>query len=116
LSVWLPNFVFREDFSSEDAENMDDEISEMAMLEIFQDTYPPAPSDMAMCYSMRENDVFMHVTNRVSFGHLINADDFNTSHLHNELWELMNNRHDWEKRYMHDNYSRNLEVGVMDCS
>ena len=49
-------------------------------------------ADMAMCANLREADVFMHVTNRGTFGHLINADDFDTSHTHNELWEMIRNR------------------------
>ena len=48
--------------------------------------------DMAVCANLRESDVFLHVTNRGTFGHLVNADDFDTSHTHNELWELIRNR------------------------
>ena len=48
--------------------------------------------DMAVCANLREADVFMHVTNRGTFGHLVNADDFDTSHIHNELWELIRNK------------------------
>ena len=48
--------------------------------------------DMAVCANLREADVFMHVTNRGTFGHLVNADDFDTSRTHNELWELTRNR------------------------
>ena len=48
--------------------------------------------DMAVCANLREADVFLHVTNRGTFGHLVNADDFDTSHTHNELWELVRNR------------------------
>ncbi len=66
---------------------------------------------MAFCHYLRESDTFMYVTNRGTFGHLINADDFDTSHVHNELWQLLANRQDWEKRYIHANYSKNLEEG-----
>ena len=48
--------------------------------------------DMAVCANLRESDVFLHVTNRGTFGHLVNADDFDTSHTHNELWEMIRNR------------------------
>ena len=48
--------------------------------------------DMAVCANLREADVFLHVTNRGTFGHLVNADDFDTSHTHNELWELIRNK------------------------
>ena len=53
---------------------------------------------MAMCADLRAKGVFLHVSNRLDWGHLINADDFPTEHLHNELWELERNRWDWEKR------------------
>ena len=46
---------------------------------------------------------------RLEWGHLLNADDFDTSHLHNELWEIVNNQYDWEQRYLHDNYTQSLE-------
>jgi hypothetical protein len=55
-------------------------------------------ADMAFCKNMRDKDIFMYVTNRLEFGHMVNADDFKTNHLHNELWEIINNQYDWEKR------------------
>ena len=64
---------------------------------------------MAFCANLREKDVFFYVSNRVSFGHLIDSDDFDTSHVHNELWEISKNRWDWEQRYIHPNYSQSLE-------
>ena len=41
---------------------------------------------------------------------MVNNEDFQTSHLHNELWEMERNRYDWELRYLHQNYSSCLEV------
>ena len=66
--------------------------------------------DMAFTTNLRSSDVFMHVTNRLNFGHLINNEAFPTSHLHNELWEMERNRYDWEQRYLHQNYSKSLEA------
>ena len=43
--------------------------------------------------------MFIYASNRVEFGHLIHADGFETSHLHNDLWAMATNRYDWEKRY-----------------
>ncbi len=43
-------------------------------------------------------------------GHLITVDNFETTHLNNELYEIQNNRWDWEKRYLHVNYSQNLNM------
>ena len=42
-------------------------------------------------------------------GHLITVDNFETTHFNNELYEIQNNRWDWEKRYLHVNYSQSLE-------
>ena len=34
---------------------------------------------------------------------------YSTAHLNNELWEIENNKYDWELRYLHPNYSQSLE-------
>lgn len=34
----------------------------------------------------------MYVSNYHEFGHLINADTFDTSHVHNELYEIYTNQ------------------------
>ncbi|ROT84301.1 putative Procollagen-lysine,2-oxoglutarate 5-dioxygenase 3 precursor [Penaeus vannamei] len=49
--------------------------------------------------------VFMYVSNRVDFGHLVNADQFDSSRVNPELWQVVDNRWDWEQRYLHPNYS-----------
>ncbi|XP_069940624.1 procollagen-lysine,2-oxoglutarate 5-dioxygenase 1-like isoform X2 [Cherax quadricarinatus] len=61
--------------------------------------------DMALCENLREKGIFMYVSNRVDFGHLVNADKFETRRLNNELWQLFDNRWDWEQRYLHPNYT-----------
>lgn len=60
--------------------------------------------------NLREIEIDMIVTNRLDWGHLVNADNFSTSHLHNELYEVINNRWDWEKRYLHENYTHALDL------
>ena len=64
--------------------------------------------DMALMANIRATGEFIYVTNRLNFGHLVNAEDFETSHLHNELWEMERNRYDWELRYLHPNYSASV--------
>ena len=64
--------------------------------------------DMALMANIRAKGEFIYVTNRLNFGHLVNAEDFETSHLHNELWEMERNRYDWELRYLHPNYSASM--------
>ena len=68
--------------------------------------------DMALMANLRKNDVFIFVSNRLNFGHLVNNEEFPTSHLHNELWEIERNRYDWELRYLHPNYSDALQEGA----
>lgn len=36
-------------------------------------------------------DVFMFLTNRHTFGHLLSLDNYQTTHLHNDLWEVFSN-------------------------
>ena len=66
-------------------------------------------ADMALCRNLRDAGVFFYVSNRANWGHLVNADNFKTDHLHNELWEIENNRYDWDTRYLHPDYSKSLE-------
>uniref|UniRef100_T1IVE2 Fe2OG dioxygenase domain-containing protein n=1 Tax=Strigamia maritima TaxID=126957 RepID=T1IVE2_STRMM len=78
-----------------------------------RDTYPTfinnlLDSDMAFCKNLREKGVFMFVTNQVDFGHLINNENYDISHLHNDLYQVFDNRIDWEARYLHENYSKAL--------
>ncbi|XP_065349170.1 multifunctional procollagen lysine hydroxylase and glycosyltransferase LH3 isoform X2 [Cloeon dipterum] len=61
--------------------------------------------DMAFCESLRHNDIFMFVDNLKDFGHLIHADNFDTSHMHNELYQIFDNQWDFEQRYIHPNYT-----------
>ncbi|KAK4008169.1 procollagen-lysine,2-oxoglutarate 5-dioxygenase 1 isoform X2 [Daphnia magna] len=69
-------------------------------------------ADMAFCTNMRNNDVYLYVTNRLDWGHLVTVDNFETHHFNNELYEIQNNRWDWEKRYLHVNYSQNLDTNL----
>lgn len=36
-------------------------------------------------------DVFMFLTNRHTFGRLLSLDNYQTTHLHNDLWEVFSN-------------------------
>ena len=70
-------------------------------------------ADMALCRNLRDAGVFFYVTNRDEWGHLVTADNFKTDHLNNELWEIETNRYDWEDRYIHPDYSKNLDEGAV---
>uniref|UniRef100_A0A8C4MGU3 Procollagen-lysine,2-oxoglutarate 5-dioxygenase 1 n=1 Tax=Equus asinus asinus TaxID=83772 RepID=A0A8C4MGU3_EQUAS len=65
-------------------------------------------ADMAFCANIRQQDVFMFLTNRHTFGHLLSLDSYQTTHLHNDLWEVFSNPEDWKEKYIHENYTRAL--------
>ncbi|KAJ8371197.1 hypothetical protein SKAU_G00112250 [Synaphobranchus kaupii] len=63
-------------------------------------------SDMTFCHNARNQGVFMFVTNRHGFGRVLSTENYQTTHLHNDLWQIFENPVDWEERYIHSNYSR----------
>ena len=75
-------------------------------------TYKTFNYDEAFSAKMRENNVDLYVTNLNEWGHLISTNEFDTSHLHNDMYNLKQNRLDWEKRYLHSNYSLNLDPNI----
>ncbi|XP_067005007.1 procollagen-lysine,2-oxoglutarate 5-dioxygenase isoform X2 [Anabrus simplex] len=70
--------------------------------------YDRLDPDMAFCANMRKKDVFLYVSNRMDFGHLVNADNFDTTRTNSDLYQLFDNRWDWEQRYIHENYTENF--------
>lgn len=38
------------------------------------------------------NIIFMYATNLYDFGRLLETDSYKTNHLHNDLWEIFDNR------------------------
>lgn len=64
--------------------------------------------DMAFCANLREQGVFLYVSNRLDMGHLVSSDNFVTKNYRPEMWQMFENRWDWEARYLHDNYSASL--------
>ncbi|XP_071656229.1 multifunctional procollagen lysine hydroxylase and glycosyltransferase LH3 isoform X2 [Patagioenas fasciata] len=69
-------------------------------------TRPDTDPDMAFCRHARQRGLFLHVTNREEFGHLLVTSGYNSSRRHPDLWELPRNPRDWEDKYLHQNYSR----------
>ncbi|XP_062505815.1 multifunctional procollagen lysine hydroxylase and glycosyltransferase LH3-like [Corticium candelabrum] len=65
--------------------------------------------DMAFCASLRKLEVFMYVTNRHHFGHLVESSRFTTTRYHNDMYQLFDNKLDWEEEYIHPNYSQCIE-------
>ncbi|XP_026225228.1 multifunctional procollagen lysine hydroxylase and glycosyltransferase LH3 [Anabas testudineus] len=66
-------------------------------------------SDMVFCRSIRDQGVFMFVSNRDEFGRLVDSSNFNTSKLHPDMWQIFDNPVDWKEKYIHENYSKIFE-------
>jgi procollagen-lysine,2-oxoglutarate 5-dioxygenase len=64
--------------------------------------------DMSFCHSLRHKGVFMLLDNRHEYGHLVNPDEFQTTRMHPDLYELINNKYDWERRYIHPEFAQQL--------
>ncbi|CAL8323614.1 unnamed protein product [Merluccius merluccius] len=62
-------------------------------------------ADMAFCSNVFSKGVFMYVTNMHSFGRILSLENYQTQHLHNDLWQMFENPVDFEERYIHENYS-----------
>ncbi|KAG0432622.1 hypothetical protein HPB47_020672 [Ixodes persulcatus] len=65
--------------------------------------------DMAFCKNMREKGIFMYVTNMDTYGHLVNPETFDLKLKNPDFYEIYSNQMDWERRYIHENYSKVLE-------
>ncbi|XP_034731721.1 procollagen-lysine,2-oxoglutarate 5-dioxygenase 1 isoform X1 [Etheostoma cragini] len=77
--------------------------SELADYDLFNsNTLDP---DMAVCHNIRNKGIFMYVTNMHTFGRILSTDNYQTSHLHNDLWQIFENPVDWQERYIHENYT-----------
>ncbi|XP_041859070.1 procollagen-lysine,2-oxoglutarate 5-dioxygenase 1 isoform X2 [Melanotaenia boesemani] len=77
--------------------------SELSDYELF--TLHGLDPDMAYCHNIREKEIFMYVTNMQPFGRILSTENYQTSHLHNDLWQIFENPLDWQERYIHENYS-----------
>ncbi|XP_076684470.1 procollagen lysyl hydroxylase isoform X1 [Andrena cerasifolii] len=65
-------------------------------------------ADMAFAYANRERSIFMYVSNRLDFGHLVNADSYDITMTYPDLYQIIDNKLDWERKYIHQNYSKNF--------
>ncbi|XP_042347461.1 procollagen-lysine,2-oxoglutarate 5-dioxygenase 1 isoform X1 [Plectropomus leopardus] len=70
--------------------------------------------DMAFCHNIRSKGVFMYVTNMHTFGRILSTDNYETSHLHNDLWQIFENPVDWQERYIHENYSHIMKDKLIE--
>ncbi|XP_053308082.1 procollagen-lysine,2-oxoglutarate 5-dioxygenase 1 [Spea bombifrons] len=70
--------------------------------------------DMAFCDNSRRQGVFMFVTNRQNFGHILSLENYQTNRLHNDLWQISLNTQDWKEKYIHPNHSAALTGKVIE--
>ncbi|KAK5848041.1 hypothetical protein PBY51_005696 [Eleginops maclovinus] len=70
------------------------------------DTMDP---DMVFCRSIRDQGVFMFVSNRDEFGRLVASANFNTSKLHPDMWQIFDNPVDWKEKYISEHYPKIFE-------
>lgn len=61
-------------------------------------------ADMAFCANLRDLDVFLHVSNREDFGHLINPETYDITMAEPDMYQIFENEKDWEERYIHPEY------------
>jgi len=52
--------------------------------------------------------VLMYVTNLVHFGHLKETETYNTTQMHNDMYQMMSNKLDWEDKYLHPDFNMYL--------
>ncbi|XP_053203509.1 procollagen-lysine,2-oxoglutarate 5-dioxygenase-like [Panonychus citri] len=64
---------------------------------------------MAFSASLRSRGIFIFVINIDDYGHLVNSETFETTHVHNDLYEIYNNQYEWTEKYIHPNYSAVLK-------
>uniref|UniRef100_A0A8C9L7G2 Procollagen-lysine,2-oxoglutarate 5-dioxygenase 1 n=1 Tax=Pavo cristatus TaxID=9049 RepID=A0A8C9L7G2_PAVCR len=71
-------------------------------------------ADMAFCHNVRNRGVFMYLTNRHQFGHILSLENYQTAHLHNDLWQIFSNPEDWKEKYIHENYTAALKGKLVE--
>ncbi|XP_032526726.1 procollagen-lysine,2-oxoglutarate 5-dioxygenase isoform X2 [Danaus plexippus] len=79
-----------------------------------EDTDP----DMAFCASLRSAGIMMYVSNEKEFGHLVNSETFDVSRTNPDIYQVIDNKLDWEQRYLHPKYHEifaNKEKQLMPC-
>ncbi|XP_068630751.1 procollagen-lysine,2-oxoglutarate 5-dioxygenase [Battus philenor] len=67
--------------------------------------------DMAFCSSLRSIGVMMYVSNEQDLGHLVNPETYDISRTHPDIYQVLDNKVEWEARYLHPEYVNNFEDG-----
>lgn len=67
-------------------------------------------TEMTFASENRKKGLFMYVNNRLDFGHLVNPDTYDINLTYPDMYQILDNKLDWEKRYIHSNYSENFNL------
>ncbi|EDQ90032.1 uncharacterized protein MONBRDRAFT_16641 [Monosiga brevicollis MX1] len=71
----------------------------------------------ALAAHLRHAGSLVRVTNEHRFGHMINTDAYDASHLHPDMYLAQDNPAEWEAVYLHEEYNQFRELGDMeDCT
>jgi len=65
--------------------------------------------DIQFCATLREKGLFMYTTNLEHFGHLKEMQTYNTNYKNNDLYQIFDNKLDWEEKYLHPEFTKYLE-------
>lgn len=63
-------------------------------------------AEMSFSYSLRKAGLFMYVSNLHDYGHLVDPENYDTTRVNSDFYELYHNQLDWERRYIHPDYER----------
>lgn len=69
-------------------------------------------TEMAFAQGNRQRGLFMYVSNRLEFGHLVDPDSYDIRLTYPDMYQIMDNKWDWERRYIHSNYSESFNPDV----
>lgn len=65
-------------------------------------------TEMAFAHANRQRGLFMYVSNRLEFGHLVDPDTYDIRLTYPDMYQIIDNKQDWQRRYIHPNYSENF--------
>lgn len=88
-------------------------LAKASVLPKFSYDHPEFDPDMALCFHLRQQNVFMFVNNLATHGHLVNAEHYDTDLERPDFYELFTNKIDWERRYIHKNYTQQLAENLI---
>lgn len=66
-------------------------------------------TDIIFSQALRKKGIFMYVTNLDHFGHLKEMETYTTNYKHNDMYQMFDNRLDWEDEYLHPDFLHYLD-------